>query len=540
MTVSRPVVITAWIVVAVVLIGIGNGTWVAGGMDSYGYISQSDRWLRGDVVVDEPAADVLPWPNAIETLTPIGYLPGPDRRSSVPYYAPGLSILMAIAQWAGGHCAVFWVVPLTGGLLVASTFAIGRRLRSDAVGLAAAALVAMSPAVLFMLTAPMSDVPAAAFWALAIALVVSGSTRSPWRSLAGGLSASIAVLIRPNLVPIAALIALWLVVEGVLERRSSLGRRLAPAASFAVGLLPGCLAIAWLNARWFGSPLKSGPGSLDYLFQIDNLAANLTRYPRWIVETQTPLVLLAIVAILLPLRNIWRTSFAQRVAVLFGAIFLTVLVMHSLFVPLEEWWYLRYLLAAWPGLFVALAIVLARLWEAERLWPRLVGVSVVSVLCFFGLGVAARRGAFTNASGERRYVDAARLLQQRTGTDAVILSAQHSGTVRYYGGRLTVRYDWIESAWLDRAVAWLDGRKRHVYALLEEWERPLFEERFAGQNAAAPLRGNPVFVYRTAGGPAVYFYDLKAPENASKSDVIEPESTAARCDAPMQTYTPLR
>jgi len=41
-------------------------------------------------------------------------------------------------------------VPLTGALLVWTTFLLGRRVQSDAVGLAAAWLVATSPTFLIM------------------------------------------------------------------------------------------------------------------------------------------------------------------------------------------------------------------------------------------------------------------------------------------------------------------------------------------------------------------------------------------------------
>ena len=41
-------------------------------------------------------------------------------------------MLMAAARIVGGYCAVFWVVPVTGGLFVAATFVIGRQVRSDA------------------------------------------------------------------------------------------------------------------------------------------------------------------------------------------------------------------------------------------------------------------------------------------------------------------------------------------------------------------------------------------------------------------------
>ena len=93
---------------------------------------------------------------------------------------------MAAAKAIAGHCAMFLVTPLSGALLVWITFAIGRRLDSDALGLAAAWLVATSPAVLAMLVSPMSDVPAAAFWAVAIYFTLGhiaalGAVRRPCR-----------------------------------------------------------------------------------------------------------------------------------------------------------------------------------------------------------------------------------------------------------------------------------------------------------------------------------------------------------------------
>ncbi len=115
---------------------------------------------------------------------------------------------MAAAKTIAGHCAMFLVTPLSGALLVWITFAIGRRLVSDAVGLAAAWLVATSPAVLAMLVSPMSDVPAAAFWAAAMYFTLGSSSRS---ALMAGLAASAAILIRPNLAPLAAILV------GILE-----------------------------------------------------------------------------------------------------------------------------------------------------------------------------------------------------------------------------------------------------------------------------------------------------------------------------------
>ena len=48
-----------------------------------------------------------------------------------------------------------------------------------------------------------------------------------------------------------------------------------------------------------------------------------------------------------------------------------------------------------------------------------------------------------------------------------VLTWLHSGSVRYYAGRVTMRYDLLDRDWLDRAVEWLNARGVAVYALLD-------------------------------------------------------------------------
>jgi len=518
-----------------ILIGLLGNTWTAGGMDSYGYVSQADRWLDGRPATEVPAAAVLPWPNALGTLIPIGYVPGPNgEQTMVPYCPPGLSLLMAGAKLVAGHCAAFWVVPFTGGLLVWACFAIGRAVRSDAVGLVAAAFVATSPTFLFMVTAPMSDVPAAAFWAVAILGAVRGTF--PMAALAG-LSASIAIVIRPNLMPLAAVLALWMIWQDA--TRTSWRGRLARGAVFSVGILPGSALIALLNNAWYGSPLQSGQGGLDYLFSAENLGTNLIRYPRWFVETQTPLAAAAAALLLVPWKRVWHTPETSRAAALFGGLLLVALLIHALFAQLEEWWYLRYLLAAWPGIFVGLAILLSRIWERPGVAMKIAGAAVAAAVSFNGLRVAEDRGAFTNAVPERRYPDVAQLVNAHTETGAVILSMQHSGTVRYYAGRQTVRFDWLDEAWLDRAIDWLQAHGLRPYILLEEWERPMFRERFEARNRLGGLAFRQVFVYRNPATPAVYLYDPLGSETTPPEVVTRlPEVPDCVPPAPLEPLRP--
>ena len=144
-------------------------------------MSQADLWLAGHLRIDQRALD-LPRPFDDWVLSPLGYHPGPQPRVIVPTYPPGLPLLMATAKKAFGANGAFYVVPLMGALAVLLTYALGRLLFDDVVGVAAAALLAVSPTFLYQLMWPMSDVPATAAWTLAIVFAV---VRRP---LAAGLA----------------------------------------------------------------------------------------------------------------------------------------------------------------------------------------------------------------------------------------------------------------------------------------------------------------------------------------------------------------
>ena len=125
-------------------------------------------------------------------------------------------MMMAVLKGVVGQCAVAWLVPLCGGLLVAATFGIGRLIFSDQVAAAGAFFVAISPAVLTMLAQPMSDVPVAAFWALATYGCLLDSRKG---DVVAALSASIAILIRPNLAHLGLLMGLWLMARELASGR---------------------------------------------------------------------------------------------------------------------------------------------------------------------------------------------------------------------------------------------------------------------------------------------------------------------------------
>ena len=541
--------------------GIARNSWTAAGADQYAYVSQADLWIQRDLTVDIPLAATAPWPEALWTFTPHGFRPAvsaaaghPNSHTGAaatlagpalaPVTAPGLPLLMAAAKTIAGHCAMFLVTPLSGALLVWITFAIGRRLDSAALGLVAAWLVATSPAVLAMLVAPMSDVPAAAFWALAIYFTLGTSTRSAFFA---GLAASAAILIRPNLVPLAGILVLWKVwAEAGLKASTTTVRqtttdgqtfvvptfRSAAIIALIAGTLPGCLFIAGINNALYGSPLASGYGSLSALFSFSHVGTNVARYLGWLVESQTPLALVGIVALFVPTKAIWRTPEQQRAALLLGASVMIVWALYIIYIPFEAWWVLRFLLPAWPAMCLGLAAVLVRIAQQRYLAFRVIACVVIAALGIYNVSYASRHGAFPTGEGDHRYVSIAKMVEDATDPSAVIITGQHSGPIRYYAGRTIIRFDILDRAWLDRAVQWLNAHGRRPYFLLEEWETTEFEKRFSAANALGTIAFAPIVDYRAPGVPGrIYLFDPARPEGGELM-TAPPMSARAKCVGP--------
>ena len=229
---SHQPVIAATLAVATTLASGLHGTRAIGGADEYGYVSQAELWLRGSLEVDQPFVEHAPFADAARIFSPLGYRPHFSKPTViVPTYASGLPMLLALTKSIGGQEAMFWVVPVSAGLLVLVTYGIGRRLGAETAGLIGAALVATSPPMLAMAMLVMTDVPVAAAWAGAFYFALGSTVRS---AAAAGTLSSVAVLIRPNLAPVAGAVALvYLMAMGrAATRRSALVQLLA----FSAGL----------------------------------------------------------------------------------------------------------------------------------------------------------------------------------------------------------------------------------------------------------------------------------------------------------------
>ncbi len=238
-------IVNTFVAFGVLVFGIHYGTFAASDTDPYGYVSQADLIAGGSLKIDVRFAWDMPWPAADSSYVPPGYALSNPRGFAIPTYSTGLPLVMAAFQRVTGRrAAVFYAVPLLGAMAVWMVGWLGTRLYSAWAGVVAAVLLATSPIFLFQITQPVSDVPAAAWWALSLVLAFSSGTAG---AVGAGGAAGMAVLTRPNLFPLAALVGaflLWNVIRTSHSDRAIATRRLV---LYGIGLLPGFLTVAALN-----------------------------------------------------------------------------------------------------------------------------------------------------------------------------------------------------------------------------------------------------------------------------------------------------
>jgi hypothetical protein len=508
---QTPAVGVLAIAVVATIVGYRWNTFAAGGSDSHCYLQQARSLASGTTVLREPLGLRAPWPAADLTFAPAGFIPSSvEAGASVPICPPGFALALApfvfvssiltLLDGSVGERLPFVVVPLFGGWAVWLTWVIGRRVGGVAVGLAAAALIACSPVFLYQIVQPMSDVPAAALWLAAI-VALTGSTEN--RSTRSGLAAGCALLVRPNLVPLAMVLGAFATL--VSFRATGWRGAVAAATRFAGGLLPGVLLILVLQWHTYGSPLQTGYGDLGRLFAVEHVVPNLRHYLEWLYATHGPVLGLALFApfvtrdtaahFLLPSGGDFGPRWLTALSLVFVAV---TLGCYLPYVEFDVWWYLRFLLPAIPLLLV---LVVATLWSALR-WARSLIRGVVMAVAVTTIGTMWLRSpeaglALQLHRLERHFVDAGHVTRRLPET-AVVLTVADSGGVRFHGRRSTLLWESLDPAWFDRALEALRQQGRPPYLLLEASEVEAFKGRFRDRTAIAELDWPPTFQVGTA------------------------------------------
>ena len=79
---------------------------------------------------------------------------------------------------------------------------------------------------------------------------------------------------------------------------------------------------------------------------------------------------------------------------------------------------------------------------------------------------------------EARYPLAGEWVNVNTPPNSVVMANQHSGSLRWYGKRQTLRWDFIEPQRLASTVRELQSHGAAVYVALEGDEVAMFDQRF--------------------------------------------------------------
>lgn len=470
-----PVALAMAVAIGLAAFGVAGGTWAVGGSDSSCYALMARTFAGGHAQLQSTLADA-PWPDAALTLAPGGFIPTPEPVvAAMPICAPGMSVFMAPLAALFGRDAIFWLTPIAAFVLVLSAFAIARQLAGGLAGVTAAILTATSPIVLYQTVQPMNDILTAALWLFAIA--VSGS------HAVSGLVIGAAILVRPNLAPLALVLAAVPLIQ-----HPTWERRLRGLGMMIAGAMPGVVTLLLVNRAVYGRAFASGYGDAAALFSTSHVEANVANYARAIWQTQHAVPLLGLVAPLV------FSGIRRAGALILLAAAAMVAGIYAFYTPFPEWWYLRFLIPAIVVLLVLASSVGVHLLSKARMGG-LIPIAAV-VLGLVATRTAGRLDAFELQQLEGRYRQSADLVAARLPGNAVLLTVWESGSMRFHADREVVMWESLDPEWLDRALTWLRSKQLQPYLLFERGEEQQFRARFRGRSEVGALDWPPRFDLR--------------------------------------------
>ena len=440
------------------LFGAVFATWLfslvtsCGGADSYGYVSAS-RLLRSlQLSQVEPIAALLPVNEPLKVAAPLGYVPAPARGAIVPGYPLGVPMVMALFGTVFGNGAEFYVSPVLAALAVMIAYGIARAF-SDTVGASLSALfVAVTPIFVNQAIQPMSDAAAACGLLLSIWFLVRYRDRDPLWCLAAGLAGGAALLTRPVL--LSAILVVFVVALLFRGRRA--------AALFMAGLAPFVAFQAWLHWYLYGNVLASGYGTASHLFTLERVPGNVLTYAGWLNYSATPLFLPTLVLGALACGSLrW---WAAAVAVVAG-----VAAPYLFYFTYGDWQDTRFLL---PGVAVAMIVCGVTIRNGLARWTGRAAAPIIALAIAGGAAAASyrfldRHHTFALARIEAKYPRVGEWIHQSAPPRTIVLAFLHSGSVRFYADRQTLRWDQMNAAELSASVAALKARGWHTWAVVD-------------------------------------------------------------------------
>jgi hypothetical protein len=142
----------------------------------------------------------------------------------------------------------------------------------------------------------------------------------------------------------------------------------------------------------------------------------------------------------------------------------------------------------------AAAAALAGVRALPAVW-RLPAATVLSALIgAASLHYAESHGVFDIWNQERKYPLAGEFVRTKGPANAFVLAAQHSGSIRYYANRPTLRWDLISPTRLDQALATFRAQGYEPLLVVDVGEYEAFRERFAATGQGAVQQLTPLAV----------------------------------------------
>jgi 4-amino-4-deoxy-L-arabinose transferase-like glycosyltransferase len=466
---------------------LGHLVMACGGLDSAGYFGEARLLLTGHLTEFVPVAQVLPLDPATATsaAAPLGFVPSTAPFTIAPRFPPGFPLLIAAARAIAGASAPFFIPPLCAFAAVVCLALIVRARKGLVAAGLAAVLLASSPVFVDMALQPMSDA-VAMFWTVLAAWL---AWRSKQNAALAALAAGMGILTRPPLALAAG--ALLLVTPWASRRR---------AVVFAA--IVGAFVSVLLLIQWhlYGGPFRSGYGTAEQLFTWASFLPNATYQLTWLVTIHTPLIVVLFAA------GAWfDRGFAWRA----GVMFLAVAFPYFVYAPrFEDWEILRFLLPGLPFVFGVCACgVAGAAGEARSLRPAIAAAIVALAATFWSYHAVTTRGVLDVREQERKYPLVGSWFGAQTSPRAVAIAALHSGSLRYYTGRPTLRMDALPAASLGPVISALQAGGYEPYLVLEqgdefvEYLHRFQPDRIAGltQDPLANIRG--VYVIRLRSTP---------------------------------------
>lgn len=441
----------------------------AAGSDASGYLNVARLLAHGELT--QPVGSIAGlsppgWDYYFQQ--PLGFIVHGDRGIMIPTYPVGLPLHLWLASafvgLAYASILVNVVLAAAAGALMAG---FGRRLGlSWGWALAGAAILWACPLYVFMGLQPMSDVPAMVWCLATIWCAVNARDHSPW-AFPAGAALAMAVLVRPSnlllVVPVA-------VVLGLHWRRWAL---------LVLGGAPGAAFLAWYNLQLYGSILATGYGDVRSAFALEFFPHNAAHVGYWTVQLLSPVVVLGLLGVPWLMR---QAPVAARLLLAWAGVFFVFYLFY--YHTGETWWYLRFLLPAFPAL-IFLALLGARALAGK--FPRSAGrktglLAALAIALVYQIRLGRDLHVTDIKHSDMMYLQLAGWMRSNAPANAIVMQMQTSGAFLFYTDFTVVRWDLSTAEAQRRLYAAAQAAGRPIYAALFDFEE---QEAFAGRLAGA-------------------------------------------------------